>query len=49
MKLQLLTSVGIDGTSFSKGASIDVETQLAVKLIDSKKAVGSKAKKKAKK
>ena len=49
MKIQLLTSVGIDGKSFAKGETVEVATKLAAKLIDTNKAVELKAKKKAKK
>ncbi len=49
MKIKLLISVGIDGKSFAKGETVEVATKLAAKLIDTNKAVESKAKKKAKK
>jgi hypothetical protein len=49
MKLELLASVGIDGTSHAKGEVVEVDKEIATKLIATNKAVESKAKKKAKK
>jgi len=49
MKIKLLASVGINGTSISKGEIVEVTKELAAKLIDTRKAVESKAQKKTKK
>ncbi|MBT3194941.1 MAG: hypothetical protein HN338_00505 [Candidatus Ruthia sp.] len=49
MKIQLLTSVGIKGKDIAKGEVVDVDANLAAKLILSNKAQASKAKKKSKK
>lgn len=49
MKIELLTSVGIEGKDIQKGEVVDVEKDFASKLILQKKAVQCKTKKKSKK